>query len=623
MSNIIKSLRRWLQQGNRLTWAVFCLFTLLLFVKQLIFHWDAFHSLLVSSLWRNPIAFYKFYMAKLLMPLFIASFVFISRHRWWTVLVSFLTDIWCMANLIYYKTYDSFLSVNDILLVGNLNGAWDSVTAYFDICMVLLLLLSIVWSIIYFLIPKTQPKRQWGVFGLSILVIYGLAMLNNYLIYNPRFWADNSSKAEQKAQTGEDWDSFVNTHGGFVRTSDGDMVGCIPFFNVYYREATRNAPIISQYMVPYTCVQSVLADFIAINIDYLYQLQNSQKISLTDEDKRVIGQYIYQDSIVTTPANNLIIILVESLEDWPLHHEIEGQQVAPYLMQLKEQNHVLYCEKIKSQALGGNSGDGQMIINTGLLPIRNGVACMHYGNNVYPNIAHFYTKSALINPFPRVWNQDTMTVRYSYCQKIEPTDGFWEDKQVVEHSLHCLQDNEPPMCLLTITLSTHSPFNRVKNNKVQTTAPAILNRYMQCLNYTDSCIGAFMEAVLHDPILSQSTIVITGDHTIFKPAMLTEFHDYAVEQNLPIASGDNYCPLIIYSPEINGNIHITDECYQMDIFPTILHLIGCENYYWHGLGVNLLDAEARHHRTFSEQEAYRLSDMLIRSDYFHQYYGMK
>ena len=103
MSNIIKSLRRWLQQGNRLTWAVFCLFTLLLFAKQLIFHWDAFHSLLISSLWRNPIAFYKFYMAKLLMPLFIASFVFVSRHRWWTVLVSFLTDIWCMANLIYYK----------------------------------------------------------------------------------------------------------------------------------------------------------------------------------------------------------------------------------------------------------------------------------------------------------------------------------------------------------------------------------------------------------------------------------------------------------------------------------------------------------------------------------------
>ena len=44
MSNIIKSLRRWLQQGNHSTWAVFCLFTLLLFAKQLIFHWDAFHA---------------------------------------------------------------------------------------------------------------------------------------------------------------------------------------------------------------------------------------------------------------------------------------------------------------------------------------------------------------------------------------------------------------------------------------------------------------------------------------------------------------------------------------------------------------------------------------------------
>lgn len=616
MSNIIKSLRNWLQQGNHSTWAVFCLFTLLLFAKQLIFHWDAFHSLLVSSLWRNPIAFYKFYMAKLLMPLFIASFVFITPHRWWTVLVSFLTDIWCMANLIYYKTYDSFLSVNDMLLVGNLNGAWDSVTAYFDFCMVLLLLLSIVWSIIYILLPKVQPKRQWGAFSITLVLVYGLAVLNNYFTYNARF---RQRDAVQIAENTEEWETFVKTHGGQVRQKE-EWKEYLPFYNLY-DAACYDIWVGIGTMVYYVQDQSILSDFVAVNVYQIFKQDMTGDIRmLTEEERNLVAPFVYSDSTQLSPTNNLIVILVESLEDWPLHHEIEGQQVAPYLMQLKEQNHILYCEKIKSQVLGGKSGDGQMIINTGLLPIHDGVACMHYGNNLYPNFAHFYPTSALVNPFPRVWNQDTMTVRYSYCQKIEPINGFWEDKQVVEHSLHCLQDNEPPMCLLAITLSTHAPFNRVKTDKVQTTAPAILNRYMQCLNYTDSCIGAFMEIILHDPILSQSTIVITGDHTIFTPAMLTEFHDYAVEQNLPIASGDNYCPLIIYSPEINGNIHITDECYQMDIFPTILHLIGCENYYWHGLGVNLLDEEARHHRTLSEQEAYRISDLLIRSDYFRQYY---
>ena len=619
MSNIIKSLRRWLQQGNRLTWAVFCLFTLLLFAKQLIFHWDAFHSLLISSLWRNPIAFYKFYMAKLLMPLFIASFVFVSRHRWWTVLVSFLTDIWCMANLIYYKTYDSFLSVNDILLVGNLNGAWDSVTAYFDSSMVLLLLLSIVWSITYALLPKAQPKRQWGVFGITLLLVYSLAVLNNYFIYNAKFWAStNPKEAAQIAEETEEWTTFVKEHGVPVRQRE-EWMGYIPFYTLYDATCDVTSTGLGP-MVHYVQEQSILSHFVAVNVYQVFKQDMTGDIrTLNKEEPNYVALFIYSDSTQLRPTNNLIVILVESLEDWPLHHEIEGQQIAPYLMQLKERNHVLYCEKIKSQALGGNSGDGQMIINTGLLPIHDGVACMHYGNNVYPNFAHFYTTSALVNPWPQIWNQDTMSVRYAYTQKVEPKNMQWEDQQVLEHALNCLQENEPPMCLLAITVSMHCPFNRVRNNNIHTTSPAILDRYMQCLNYTDSCIGAFVDAVLQDPVWSQSTIVITGDHTIFKPAMLTEFHDYATKQNLSIASGDNYCPLIIYSPEINGNIHITDECYQMDIFPTILHLIGCENYYWHGLGVNLLDSEARHHRTLSEQEAYRLSDLLIRSDYFRQY----
>ena len=88
-----------------------------------------------------------------------------------------------------------------------------------------------------------------------------------------------------------------------------------------------------------------------------------------------------------------------------------------------------------------------------------------------------------------------------------------------------------------------------------------------------------------------------------------------------MCSCSNYCPLIIYSPEIEGNIHVTDTCYQMDVFPTILNLIGAEDYFWHGFGVNVMDSVARHNRPITEEEAYRLSDLMIRSDYFRNYYN--
>lgn len=167
----------------------------------------------------------------------------------------------------------------------------------------------------------------------------------------------------------------------------------------------------------------------------------------------------------------------------------------------------------------------------------------------------------------------------------------------------------------------HAPFDNVQSDiKNKISAPNVINNYLQCYHYTDSCIGAFMDTLFADSALSQSTVVITGDHTIFKSAMLDKFHDYAVEHNLSIASGESYCPLIIYSPKIEKNEQVHDLCYQMDIFPTILHLIDCDSYFWHGFGVNLLDSAARHNRTISEEEAYRLSDLIIRSDYFRNYY---
>ena len=54
----------------------------------------------------------------------------------------------------------------------------------------------------------------------------------------------------------------------------------------------------------------------------------------------------------------------------------------------------------------------------------------------------------------------------------------------------------------------------------------------------------------------------------------------------------------------------------MDAYPTILQLINCEEYYWKGFGVNILDSTARHNRLISEHEAFVLSDKIIRANWF-------
>ena len=53
----------------------------------------------------------------------------------------------------------------------------------------------------------------------------------------------------------------------------------------------------------------------------------------------------------------------------------------------------------------------------------------------------------------------------------------------------------------------------------------------------------------------------------------------------------------------------------MDIFPTILNVIGCEDYYWNGFGINLLEKDTNN-RKIEDYPALELSDKLHQANYF-------
>lgn len=133
-----------------------------------------------------------------------------------------------------------------------------------------------------------------------------------------------------------------------------------------------------------------------------------------------------------------------------------------------------------------------------------------------------------------------------------------------------------------------------------------------------------MREIDTNPVLRDATIVITADHKIFNPEMREQFADYCKDEKLSCSVDSPYCPLVVYSPAIQSDkpILLSTHCYQMDIYPTILSLIGCENYYWQGVGVNILDDYNQTEellRSIPENEAKYISDKLIRSNYFIEY----
>lgn len=564
-------------------WLVFCLFALTILAKTLLFNWLVFADV-EENYWMYVITSLP---QKIVPALFIASFVFVTKRPIWTIVANLMIDIWIIANLFYFKANGYFLSFEVMTKVDNMDGFWDSLKSYFGWDIAIFPIITIIYSLLYPYVYPNQRKYGWMV----VLVILALVInIGDQLLHKQH-------KAIQ--------DESVVFH----------MHECLPFSHVF---TYANAEWIdyNQWAEQYVRKFSVVSYFPAC---ILYRgLSPLQKIEYIDIDKSRIEPFL-SDKLKekSKPTTNLIFILVESLESWPLN-SIEGVDFMSNLKAISISSHSLSCRNLRSQVKHGNSADGQLIDITGLLPITDGVVCYSYFNNVYPSFAQCYERSAIINPWHGVWQQDQMTKAYHFQELIEPKrKDKWTDGDTANRIIQYMDTASQPFCVLGITISSHVPFSYGSNHPKYTIEgmPAQMNAYLNCLHYADSCIGVIYRHILQsDTLASNTTLVISGDHTIFRSHDKT-LDDYALNAGIDFQTKKTYMPLVIYSPSLEGNVQIADTCYQMDIYPTIMHLIGCEDYYWKSFGINLLDVTACE-RAINEEQARELSDKLIRSNYF-------
>lgn len=572
-------------------YAVPILFSLTLFVQVVLFQWFCYHNILITSLWKAPAHFAVFWLSKIGIALFFASFCLLTKRKWWTVAIVALVSLWCISNLIYYRANNLVLSVSAMLMADNLNGFQSSIRAYWNWQSTLLSVIPLVYALgLYFL--KAPSRRTPMVFAclLGVVLVGDVAMRYIY-----RKIGEQSTFAS----------IVILPYQEF--TKDTDNVSVVLIEDT--RETNR-----------YISYHSIISNFPRIFAFHHASQYNQRKASelrmagglIPDEVEALLGERA--DSGM--PSHNLIIVLVESLESWVLDvMDGNGVEIAPNLRMLSEKG--LYLPYVRSQVREGVSGDGQLILNTGVLPLQQGAACMIFGDNRYRSLADPFAASATIIPTqPNTWNQSAASVAYGYQQTLDPGDEV-QDEVVFRLAERWLDTvTLRPFCCQVITLSTHSPFDRVDGERAKfgSDMPQMLRNYLNCVRYADSCIGRFVERLEARGLLENTTVVITGDHTIFKDNMLREYRKAAMQYNLDFKSGHNFVPAIILSPAVEKNTTVADTCGQYDIYPTLRALLGAELYPWKGFGRNLLDPESQY--PLSEQDAGKWSDVIIRSNWF-------
>jgi phosphoglycerol transferase MdoB-like AlkP superfamily enzyme len=498
---------------------------------------------------------------------FFASFSFILRDKRWLILLSFLIDTWFIANLIYMRNNHILLDAEAFNMSSNLQGYFWSVLIYIEWGIDLIFYgLTALFCLVYRYITKTT--RSWRAWVIMMIVSVALR------------WTGESLYALDQKTEFDVWP--------FIRERRESVYG-MHFPTGVANTSVLYSPlyILSDY---YLMINTILPDR-----------------PLTDADYQVMTQLDHGQP-TDTLQSPLIIILLESLENWVL-----TPQIMPNLYRLTQNDHVFYANRIRTQIVGAPSADGQMIVNTGLLPINAGGTCLYYGKNTYPAVMTLAPDSTvcLLPHNIRVWNQTEMSPAYGYdttiCYNDIDTLLFQKLNQLVDDGVQYIQ---------CITQSTHAPFlsEKYSHLPLPEDMPWVMYNFIRAFNALDDGLGYFVRKLESDSVLQQYTIVITADHNILHYEKRCMMQHYADIHQMELQPMDNSLPLIIFSPQIQGNPHYNDDAYQMDVYPTYMSLLGVDDYRWNGLGKNLLDNNSK--RLIQEKEAFVLSDKLIRNNYF-------
>ena len=509
------------------------------------------------------------------------------------------------ANLIYFRSFDSYLSVYNLAQYRNFGVVGPSAIALIQPKDILLFVDPIIIGITYrfwkklALKQKEMSVRQRIVVSIFPIFCAGIAL--NYC----NFFSPTITKIEAGARY-----SILGHQYYDLSSYIGD------YHNTVKRNDVRD------------------------EIEAWFNFKNKE---VDNSNLKSFGQF---------KGQNVIFLQVESLENFVINRKIENQEITPNLNKLVK--HSIYFNNIIAQENGGNSSDADFIANTSLLPLKSGSVSYRFPANGYNSLPVIlrkagYQSHVIHSGEGYFWNKSAFLPRLGFDtytdidgMKVREEDKFFmglKDEVHLSQVAAYANTLSEPFYLFTVTETSHTPFElpaelqSLKLNKDFN--ETIFGRYFQAIHYTDKSIGTFMNKLEKDGILDNTIVVIYGDHE----GIHKYNNDNVLEkQNPNYQEYDNYyqVPLLIYSSKLKGEV-VNKQGGQIDIMPTVLSLLGIDYdvYKDTAMGNNLLakgkgyaiDKNGVVYGTNLNKEELKnikksisISEMIIKSNYFQKYY---
>jgi phosphoglycerol transferase MdoB-like AlkP superfamily enzyme len=325
----------------------------------------------------------------------------------------------------------------------------------------------------------------------------------------------------------------------------------------------------------------------------------SRKTPISKSEETEIKTFFKNNSPYTnnlkgvSKGKNLIMIQVEALQEFAINSKIDNKEITPNLNKWIKRSE--YFNNFYYQIAAGGTSDAEFMSNNSLYPAPSGAAYFLYcGNefNAMPKIFKDsgYNTDAFHGFRESFWNRNVMYKRFGfdnfYGEKsfnIDETVGLGlSDKSFLNQSVDKIKNLKKPYYSFLITLSSHFPYDDVKNYgdfNVGSYENTFLGDYLKSIHYTDEQLGMFLDKLEKEGVLKDSVVLLYGDHYAIPKEHEQELCKFLGKNSLSDVEWLKLqkVPMMIHFPDdsIKGTNNIFSG--QMDVYPTICNLFNLSN----------------------------------------------
>lgn len=470
-----------------------------------------------------------------------------NRNRW-VISISVLMTIVLLANVVFYRFYNDFLTIPVLFQASNMGDLGSSIT---ELIQPVDLLMFIDIAVLVWLSRKQTFSK--------VIKMTKKEITAYYLMATAIFFFNLGLAEAERPQL-------------LTRSFDREMlVKNIGAYNFHIYDALLQSK---------TSAQRALADS-----NNLVEIENYVNANKKEPNQEMHG---------IAKGRNVFIISLESFQNFVINEELNGQEITPYLNDLIKQSY--YFDNFYHQTAQGKTSDSEFLLDNSMYPLGRGAVFFTNANNEYyatPEILKDYGYySAVFHANNRTfWNRDIMYHSLGYDRFFSMKDYEITDENSVgwglkdipffEQSVEMLKDLPQPFYTKYITLTNHFPFELGEEDKFIdefNSDDGVVNRYFPTIRYTDEAVKVFINKLKEAGLYENSIIILYGDHY-----GISENHNKAMslflgkEEITPFDTVQlQRVPLIIHIPGVtdkNPQVfhHVAG---QIDLKPTILNLLG-------------------------------------------------